>query len=917
MWQMAWRRLLHRGARTLVLGFAILVSATGFTVLTASSSASRLETVGTVRAEASSVYDILVRPKGSRSELENTRGLVQPGFLSGIYGGIAEEQWRQIQQLSGVEVAAPIAMIGYAYPEFEVPVDTRGAWAESGTSVARVDVRWSGDNGQTRTKATPDYTMITDHPLASILELESADSGIWRHTTRSGAVRDICPYHAARQTQVRYRPEQKPSVLACFSRTRGGEGTGVRARRFRNFDYLGVEVRFPLPYVVAAIDPESENALVGLDDSRMSGESLLGASTDYPQAYGGQGIPVLTSTDFAVSQSAEVTIGTLPNRAGRDVLAGRPAPTLRRYRPTRSSSFTITAQDAHEMLLEQFRTAKPQPSLGRASRLLPGEVHQFTQVSQPTFDSGPSPMQVELSPSGLSGDYDDPRTHVPANDEPVARESSVLRRYGELSAQPKPVTLRLRGTFDPQQLSNISDLTDQMLAGYATAVTEGQDAASREALGGEPLTPSSNVGGFVQPPPTMITSLNAIGETMVGWEGFNRYAPISAVRVRVEGAGIYDEGARERIRLTAQRIQDMTGLDVDITTGASVAKQTMTLPAGKHGRPGLELSQSWVKKGVATTILQAVDKKSVALFLLVLLVSALSVANAAVAAVRARRTELGVLACVGWKRSHLFRSVLYELGLVAAAAGAVSVLLALLLGVLFDTPVSLGRALLAFPAALLVSLAAGAVPAMLAARADPMDAVRPVVSEPRRPRHAAGIASLARLNLGLSKTRTALAVAGLLIAVATSTMLLAIMLGFQGAVVGTVLGDAIAVQARTADYVATAATLLLACVGVTNVMYLNIRDRGTELATLRAVGWTERNLDRLVTTEGGLLGLLGTIPGVLLGIAAASWFAGGLTAPMLLGASIAWVIATSLAVLSAYAATVLVRRLPTTDLLTE
>ncbi|MDP3894269.1 ABC transporter permease, partial [Nocardioides sp.] len=595
------------------------------------------------------------------------------------------------------------------------------------------------------------------------------------------------------------------------------------------------------------------------------------------------------------------------------------ATVLGRYQGTRSDSRTITAQDAHELLLEQFRTTKPRPGNGRASNWLPGEVTQFIQVSQPTVDTGVSPPQVQLSVPSLTGSFDDPRTHVPANDEPVARESSVSQRYSEdaYSAQPTPVTLRLQGTFDPKQLSHITDLTDQMLTGYATAVTEGADEASREALGGAPLAPSSNVAGFVQPPPTMITTLDAVAETMIGWEGFNRHASISAIRVRVEGADIYDETARERIRLTAQRIQDQTGLEVDITTGASVTETTITLPAGMNGRPALELNQWWVQKGVATTILTAVDKKSVALFCLVLLVAALSVANAAVAAVRARRTELGVLACVGWRRSHLFRSVLYELGLVAAVAGALSVVLALLLGALVGTPVSLARALLAFPAALTVALAAGAVPALLAARADPMDAVRPVVNEPGRPRHARGITGLARLNLGLSKTRTALAAAGLVVAVATTTMLLAIMLGFQGAVVGTVLGDTVAVEARTADYVATGATLLLACIGVTNVMYLNIRDRGTELATLRAIGWSEGNLDRLITTEGSLLGLLGTVPGVLLGLVGATLFAGSLTAPMITGATIAWLLATALAGLSAYAATALVRRLPTTELLTE
>ena len=69
--------------------------------------------MGTVAANFRSAYDILVRPKGSATDLEREQGVVRPNFLSGQFGGITMKQYEQIKAISGVEVAAPIAMIGY------------------------------------------------------------------------------------------------------------------------------------------------------------------------------------------------------------------------------------------------------------------------------------------------------------------------------------------------------------------------------------------------------------------------------------------------------------------------------------------------------------------------------------------------------------------------------------------------------------------------------------------------------------------------------------------------------------------------------------------------------------------------------------------------------------------------------------
>jgi hypothetical protein len=58
-------------------------------------------------------YDILVRPTNSRTSVENKYGLVEADYLSGINGGISFQQYEQIKSIPGVDIAAPIATVGY------------------------------------------------------------------------------------------------------------------------------------------------------------------------------------------------------------------------------------------------------------------------------------------------------------------------------------------------------------------------------------------------------------------------------------------------------------------------------------------------------------------------------------------------------------------------------------------------------------------------------------------------------------------------------------------------------------------------------------------------------------------------------------------------------------------------------------
>jgi putative ABC transport system permease protein len=274
-----------------------------------------------------------------------------------------------------------------------------------------------------------------------------------------------------------------------------------------------------------------------------------------------------------------------------------------------------------------------------------------------------------------------------------------------------------------------------------------------------------------------------------------------------------------------------------------------------------------------------------------------------------RRTSLG------WSTGRLFAVVLAEVGAIGLVAGIAGGLLALPLAALVGVDASPARAALAIPAAVLLALLAGLVPALRAARAEPAAAVRPAVLEARRAWRPRGVGQLALINLLRTPGRTALGALSLAIGVCALTLLLAATIAFNDVLVGTLLGDAVAVQVRGTDYVAVIATIVLGVAAVADVLFLNLRERGAAFATLGATGWDERALGRLVTFEGLWIGAAGAVAGGALGLAGAALFAGALPATLLLTTLAAAAGGTALAGLAGLVPAVWTRRAPTVAVL--
>jgi predicted lysophospholipase L1 biosynthesis ABC-type transport system permease subunit len=209
------------------------------------------------------------------------------------------------------------------------------------------------------------------------------------------------------------------------------------------------------------------------------------------------------------------------------------------------------------------------------------------------------------------------------------------------------------------------------------------------------------------------------------------------------------------------------------------------------------------------------------------------------------------------------------------------------------------------------------VPAWIATRADPLAAVRPPVVPARRAHHPSGVTGLAVLNVTRNPGRTLVGVVSLAVGVAALTLLTAITVAFRGVVVGSLLGDAVAVQVRGPDYIAAVATVILGVLTVTDILFVGIRERAAELATMRALGWTDRALGRLVVTEGAVIGVAGSVAGVALGLAGAAGFAGQLPGPLLAAALITVAVGIAVTVAGALLPARLLSRLPAASVLAE
>jgi len=924
MFRALWSQLLHRRGRAAAVAAGILVASVSFSLLTAATTTSTAQVQGTVARNLRPAYDILVLPPGSTTPLEASKGLVRDNYLSGIFGGITLQQYAQIQKIPGVQLAAPIAMIGYILQDVRVPIDVTNVLTSAGSQVLTLTDNRTTDRGLTRfPPSSIGYVYVTNDQLApqggpgtSFIGTPTTVIGGSTEVLPTGQKVTVCPSYLHVPNLTSPFADYQAQDGSCWSRQ---DLTANTAPVQLPPGHVGGYVDVVFPMLVAAIDPVAEQQLVGLGNALTSGRYLH--PTDSALAIGAQPtvgslapqlqVPVLATTNPFVDDTDQITVNRLPASAvdllHQGLLPDKLAAALAKERPTPVERVTITAQQAYQEILSD-----PLQLSGVDAYWTSGPT-SYRQLSGGQLTPLPVTNPSSVWTSSLFADTGYEAASIDSTDLGFRQLNEELRT----NTSEHLLTLHTVGEFDPSKLPGFSALSQVPLETYYPPQVTGADPASQRALGNQPLLPNANVAGYLQQPPLILTTLNALPAFEQDFPTVNATAPISVVRVRVGGLHGSVRQQLAQIAQVAATIRRATGLDVDITAGSSPTTETIALPAGSYGRPALTLNESWVRKAVALVILNAVDGKSLALFVLILIVCAFFLANAAFAAVRARRTEIGVLLCLGWPRRMIFMFTLGEVMLTGLVAGVVGTGLSALLIALLRLEVPWWRVGLVIPVAMLLAGLSGLVPALLAAHAQPLDAVAPAVRAPRRPHPVRHIAGLALVNLRRAPARAALAAAALAVGIAALTVLLALNLAFDQGVVGSALGGFVANQVRAVDYLSASLAIVLGAASVADVLYINLRERASEFAVLTAVGWRRGHVARVAIGEGLGIGLAGSFGGAVLGLAVVALLLGPDLSLMAAPAAAAFVAGIVVTIVAASIVAATLQRLPLAATLAE
>jgi putative ABC transport system permease protein len=911
MIRLVWRGVRFARGRAVALAAGMLVAAVAFSLLTASVEVNAATVRAVVGSNWRGEYDLLVLP---RSSVQTGAGkhLVQVNYLSTSTSGITMSQYAKVARLPGVAVAAPLEIVGYLLETATIPVMlSPAAVGSSGSRVLTVTSRYTADNGlsvyppydEGYVYITPDHVMP---PTQTVFRVPGPLETGPTERLPDGKSVTVCPVTLP-PPSGQASPFQQTSGLLngnCYSRAGGTPVEGMVAWSF--------------PVLVAAIDPRAESELTGLGRAVTAGKYLTegqGPALQSSPVSGGNptdNVPLLASTESFDGDTDHVTVSLLPSSAVTTARSGASQAAMARafgsLAGTPVMQTTITGATAWHTLLAELT-----PAVGKNTPFnSPQQVGQYWTASPVTYRTGPD---GRLDPAPVSNPVS---TWTAGNDvasaqyvtAPPAAADTGFRTLNEMletlgggavNGSGPLLAVQVAGEFDPERLAGFSGGgPGSPLASYRTPLLTGANAASRAALGNQPLEPDGNMAGYAQQPPLLYTTLSGaavlentadayarVGSKAAAQLGSITAAPIGSIRVRVSGLRGTVQEQLDKIGTIGEDIEKTTGLQVIVTAGASPYPVTIGLPAGNFGRPALQLTEDWTQTDTALLVLHQADRESLALLVLILVVSALFLSGAALAGVRGRRTEIGALRAVGWGRRQVSTMVLGEvvtLGVVAGLAGA-GLSAGLIAGLGLHQPLS--RALLVLPVAVALACVCGLAPSWVASRIPPVQALMPAARAPRRGgRRVRTVTGLALTGVVRTPGRSAVAAAGLAVGVAGLTVLLAAHVSFATSIGDSELAGLVNGSTRSTDLVSVLLTIALSAAGLADLTYLNLRERAGELAALAAAGWGRRQLGRLLTSEAVVTALTGAVAGAAIGLTVAG-VAFGLTLPVLATAAIA------------------------------
>ena len=813
-------------------------------------------------------YDILVRAPENVSEIEKEYGLVEANHLNGTAGGITVQQVEQIKAIPDVEVAAPIAVLGYM------------------------------DRG---------YTGVTImDPLPAGIYRISGSVGIvegGQYTTTAQLASYYAMHLGEKFTDNNYTGSWDEFVRLRLSITMMGADPVEE----------GFMIRLPKTgdrMLIAAIDPEQEAKLVHLDDMLVSGKYL---PQDPPLTinHGYLYIPVLFNIHDYIQQTISVQLErldfdldasrnyaqqlqTIPDQAALDAMERQPLynldMTLQR----------IWQKEATHLQVEQGQVVGVHES--NASTI--GTLYAPTAVQYREMEDVPAGLPedmlvLEATPRGLTAENENDLW-----DQLAAQEQREWAAIGSWQVEPE-VTYRTlsprfeydlifspyaegNGQFEIDTSTALggSSLNQVPLETYLPPSAVLKYDENGQALESPvTLTPTLNNEGYLVSPPDVLISLTSAQQLLeygcvdvvtdeTSASGFKPISVpcdagddiISAIRVRVGGITEMGADAQARIEQVADEIVRQTGLHVDVMVGSSPQPMLVHIPGyqGVEGRGYIE--ENWVKKNVNTLIQSGMNLADSLLFAAMLAAGVLLLFNLNTFLMLGRVSEVALYNALGWRRSAIIKRLLGQV----LPVGLLSILLAALFSLVLIHMLSLELVVGQFLLVLLLELAAFMLSALLPAwkisAASPVQYLQKGEAAPRRAYAGKmNMRTIAVNNIKRKPARSLTIVFSMLLTSALLTVISLVQSGLQGQLYGTLLGRWVHSSIQPYHRLMGWGALVITAANIFLSTRVNVNERKDEIGLLSALGWRRTDIANLFCREQVGTSLLGALAGLLVG----------------------------------------------------
>jgi hypothetical protein len=632
----------------LVAGAVSVALATSAILVAASSSRTVVEQI--VSAGWRGTYDLLVRPADAPSVEVDGQQLVPLDYLGLPTSGITREQWERIAQLPAVDVAAPVAALG---------------WLKNNTAGMSVNI-----------SDPPPGQVYVIHLAATIGGQRAVDEWV---------------LYAAADDEF-----GKPLIVGARVAVIGP--LEEQGDRHVVLDFGSLPSTWGL---VVGVDPEAEDNLIGLS-SFTGGEYLTRGATDVIDPQSSEhvlGIPVVTAARSAmpgdVDASISIASGLTPDAVEQALLTQNPDSLEALQSMIQSLAATVSqvpVNSGHAELSDLLRPLRsvyiyltPSGQLVSGAGSLGNEPDNGL-VLVPGLaayaSTGDLETPLSLAPHGSWDELIDPQLDALLSTDwvpPPATFGADSTVYRDLRAEvPPPFRLVPLGTFDADALAaRYAQAANYTPLGLYAPIPRVLVKDTDGNVVAQPLSPSLNPAGLNPSPPVGLTNLEAV-EAVRG-DHF-----IDAIRVRLKGLGPYSPETVKQLETVSQQIMDATGLHVDVVAGSSPVDVRVVVP-------GLGvMSERWTTLGTAARVIGGAEGVSGLLLGSVVLVVFGYLVSFGIVLRAEQAREITVLAAVGWRPRALQGVLLVQAAVVGSLAAALGVGIACGLATAANLPVSIG-----------------------------------------------------------------------------------------------------------------------------------------------------------------------------------------------------------------------------------